>query len=203
MGKFIIHHNGVFNFYSTISDGCSFVSGLTREQVTRAIKEEEGERGLFGVDARISRAIRYGTSCNMGTTLADAIGCNRAGEDEAELSFDEFVDQYLTIKEYCTQDCDWKEQCHRLGELIGKPCQHEDIIDENKPHWLCLSCGKRHKHMKIVSHTAADGEIIDAWTYCYYCGHKKPNFVGTAVDYDFFWDYFYANGKQIGGHCHG
>ena len=99
MGEIIIHKDGVFNFFSTVSDGPVFESGLTLKQVRGYIKEEYGNRGLLWLNLRIERAVKHGTSELGATCLEDTIGFNRAGPNETKLSIEEFVDEFLMLRE--------------------------------------------------------------------------------------------------------
>lgn len=96
MAKYIIHKDGAYNFYTTVADGPCYESALTLEQLTQIVKEEQGNEGLRELPARLERA--HKTGCSVpGQTLEDCIVCNRAGEDEAELTLDEFTAKYLTL----------------------------------------------------------------------------------------------------------
>ena len=97
MSEILIHHNGVFNFYNTVSDGPRFVSGLTLEQVRIFTKEEYGNQGLKNLSERIKRAIEKGTSSYDHDSLDETIQLNRAGINEEHLSSEEFIKLFLTI----------------------------------------------------------------------------------------------------------
>jgi hypothetical protein len=96
MAHFIIHRNGVYNIYSTITDSPLFDNGLTLEQLENYTKEEYGNHGLEGLPQRLRRAQKTGTS-ERNSSLMSTIFCNRAGPNESELSFDEFVKEFLTL----------------------------------------------------------------------------------------------------------
>lgn len=100
MPTYIIQHNNIFNMYTTVSDGCYFSSGLTLEELKEYYKEENGNQGMHDLDARLERALVKGTSAFNDKDLKDTISCNRAGEKESNLSFDDFVSKFLTINEY-------------------------------------------------------------------------------------------------------
>ena len=97
MTQLILHKDGAYNIYSTVSDSARYESALTLEQLEQAIRFEQGEQGVLGLPARIERAHKTGCSSIDGETLEECICCNRAGENESELSLDEFVTKYLTL----------------------------------------------------------------------------------------------------------
>ena len=97
MGQLILHKDGAYNLYTTIADGACYESALTLEQLEEVIRFELGERGMSELPARLERAHKTGCSHRLGMTLAECISANRAGENESELSFDEFVARYLTL----------------------------------------------------------------------------------------------------------
>lgn len=94
MAKIILHHNGVYNLYTTVADGACYVSGLTLDQLQYVIKEEEGQRGLATLPDDLARAHSHGTSCrDPSNDLRSVIEFNNEG-----LSFEDFVKTYLTIR---------------------------------------------------------------------------------------------------------
>lgn len=97
MGQLILHKDGAYNLYTTVADGACYESALTLEQLEQVIRFDLGEQGMRELPARLERAHKTGCSSMHGETLEDCICCNRAGENESELSFDEFVAKYLTL----------------------------------------------------------------------------------------------------------
>lgn len=97
MPTYIIHKDGVYNFFSTVVDAPYFVHGLTLEQVTEYTREKYGSDGLAELPFRLERAHANGCSARYEETLEEAIRLNRAGPNESRLSFEDFVAQYLTI----------------------------------------------------------------------------------------------------------
>lgn len=96
MAQLILHKDGAYQIYTTIADGACFEGALTLEELTEYIRQELGEAGLRELPQRLERA--HKTGCSMhGTTLAECLAANRAGENESELSYDEFVARYLTL----------------------------------------------------------------------------------------------------------
>ena len=104
MPTYIIHKDGVYNFYSSISDTCWFVSGITREQLEAVYKDEYGNSGMRDLPQRLERAHKKGTSCRLSKSLRSFLVCNRAGEDEATLSYEEFVERFLTLPKELPDD---------------------------------------------------------------------------------------------------
>ncbi len=100
MGHPICHHKGRYNIYSTISDSFWFKRGLTLAELTDAIKEEYGQQGLRDLPDRLERAHKCGHSAyDEGDNLANYLNCNRAGKDEACLSFEECIKQFFGTEE--------------------------------------------------------------------------------------------------------
>lgn len=98
MGEFILHNDGVYNLYSTISDGLHFVSGLTKEQLEFFIKDQYGQRGLDALPERLKRAHKIGTSEIGAESIEDTLYCNRAGKNERHLSMQRIIKRFLTLK---------------------------------------------------------------------------------------------------------
>lgn len=99
MAHTIIHHKGVFNLYSSISDSPVFESGLTEEQLNQYTASQYGLNGLKTLPDRIKRAQLKGTSSHLAMSLESEIMCNRAGPKESQLPLDVFIAQYLTLKD--------------------------------------------------------------------------------------------------------
>ena len=98
MGEIICHHEGRYNIYSTISDSFYFEASISLEELTKWVKEEYGNSGLRELDHRLERAHRNGHSGRsmLEGTLEDFVGCNRAGEDEENLSYEECLRRFLS-----------------------------------------------------------------------------------------------------------
>lgn len=79
-----------------IGDGFCYESALTLEQVREVVKQQSGQNGLDQLPERLERAHKNGHSAMDGGTLEDFLCCNRAGENEAHLSFDECVRRFLS-----------------------------------------------------------------------------------------------------------
>ena len=98
MPIYIVHRDGAFNMFSTISDTFAFERALTRSELEAWYLTEHGRRGMDELPGRIERAIATGGS---GHSLFDGLdwmlATNRAGENEARLSEDECVRRFLTL----------------------------------------------------------------------------------------------------------
>lgn len=90
MSRFIIHHEGAYNIWCTVSDAAVYVSALTRDQLH--------ETGEPITDERLARAHATGSS-GLGDSLDDCIAVNRCGPKEANLSREEFIARFLTLPE--------------------------------------------------------------------------------------------------------
>ena len=95
MSELIIHRNGVYNIYSSVSDGPYFESGLTIEQLTLWTKEKYGNVGLERLPGSLERAHLKGSSGLSGRTLADTIASNVEG-----LTEDQFCPKISNNKEH-------------------------------------------------------------------------------------------------------
>lgn len=93
MPQFIIHKDGVFNLYTSVSDGAIYVSGLTEEQLHEHFRREYGESGLRALPPRLERARTKGTSAIMYDSLEELVSGN-----SEKLSAEEFIAKYLTIR---------------------------------------------------------------------------------------------------------
>lgn len=92
MPNFIIHHDGVYNYYTTVADGACYEGGLTLAQVEEIERFERGEQGLRELPRRLERAHKTGCS-GMGWSLHTCIQSTR----EPIMARDEFISRYLTL----------------------------------------------------------------------------------------------------------
>lgn len=89
MPRYIIHHDGAFNEYTTIADGACWKTAMTEADMKRVL-------GPDGSDERFQRAKETGCS-GYGQTLDTCIAGNRAGDGEKNLTRDEFIQRFLTL----------------------------------------------------------------------------------------------------------
>ena len=103
MAHVIIHKDGVFNVYTTIADGAIYESGLNEDQLYEHFQRTDPTAMLpenkAALITRVERAKVKGTSSLLHKTLHDTILCNRAGAEETHLSDEDFIKQFLTIRE--------------------------------------------------------------------------------------------------------
>ena len=97
MAELILHKDGAYNIYTTVADCACYESALTLDELKEAIRFSQGETGLRDLPQRLERAHKSGCSSMLYVTLEECILCNRAGENESELSMDDFVAKYLTL----------------------------------------------------------------------------------------------------------
>lgn len=94
MPAYIIHHEGVFNVYTTIADGCYWKSGLTEDQLKEWYHKEFGDAGMRELTRRIAKAHTTGCSA-LGRTLDDCI----AGHSNPRYrNRKAFIAQFLTVQ---------------------------------------------------------------------------------------------------------
>jgi len=98
MPRYILYKDGAYNVYSTIVDAPLLEYACTLEQLEHWYKEEYGNADLSDLQPRLERAHETGCS-SRSENLKECLSCNRAGENESELSFDEFVARFLTLPE--------------------------------------------------------------------------------------------------------
>lgn len=96
MSEIICHHKGRYNIYGTASDAFRFVESISLDQLKGLIKQEGGDRAMSGFDKRIDRAHRNGTSSFIHMSLNDFLCVNRAGKDEANLSTEQCIEQFIS-----------------------------------------------------------------------------------------------------------
>lgn len=101
MAKTIIHHNGAYNLYDTISDRAYFERAISLRQLQYFIQKEYGDSGLRELPERLERTHTKGTSAHEDDSLAETLCCNRAGPNETEMTINEFIEKYLTLATKC------------------------------------------------------------------------------------------------------
>lgn len=98
MAQTILHLNGAYNIFSSISDAPIFESAIDLRQLKQYINDEFGKSGLRELDRKLKRAKGKGTSSLISDSIEDEIQSNRAGDNESTLPFDEFVKRFLTLE---------------------------------------------------------------------------------------------------------
>lgn len=117
MAYLILHHDGAYNLYSTVSSGPYYESALTLEQLREVIKKEAVAKAMAELDQRLERAHQFGCSCGHGTTLHDRIRSNRAGPDESRLPVEKFIAQFLS---FSAKDSDYGDAKNAKKGKKGK-----------------------------------------------------------------------------------
>lgn len=98
MGRFLVHHDGVFLEWSTVVDAPVTV-GMTAEELEDHIRAQYGSEGVSGLPARIARTVANGTSCiSPPYSFDDLVDYNRAGPEETQLNREQLVRIYFTEK---------------------------------------------------------------------------------------------------------
>ena len=96
MPRAILHKDGAYQIYTTVADGPCYEHALTLDELTELMRFEGGQAAVDALPARLERAHRTGCSAH-GYTLEECIAGNRAGPNETEVPFDEFVRRWLTL----------------------------------------------------------------------------------------------------------
>ena len=91
MGQFICYANGKYNIYGTIADGFYYDGGLTLDELRTVAPEQDFEE-------RCERARQKGTSSMIHDSLEEVTDCNRAGENERTLTYEECLERFFTPK---------------------------------------------------------------------------------------------------------
>lgn len=116
MGQFIIHRQGAYNIFSTVSDRCLLPRAVTLQGLEAYTKEHYGSAGMQDLLLRLARAHETGCSAHD-CTLDEVIEGNRAGPQECELPRLLFISRFLTLPG-TTKFC---ETCKQPLDQPGKP----------------------------------------------------------------------------------
>jgi hypothetical protein len=95
MAHILIGINGKYNIFSTIVDAPLYEEAFDEEELREVYRIEYGNASMLEFENRLERCKTKGTSSWLDKDLESLISCNRAGEDESELPYDEFVNKYL------------------------------------------------------------------------------------------------------------
>lgn len=96
MAQIICKNNDRYNIYTTVDDGFIFNRSIDIDELKEFIKERHGENGIMQLPERLKRLDKNGHSAITSETLEQFLICNRAGENEETLSFDQCIKQYLS-----------------------------------------------------------------------------------------------------------
>lgn len=117
MPSYILYHEptDLYLEYSTVCDAPTTYA-VPHDQMRQYLIERDGHGGDGGraVDERLGRARSKGCSSrDPSEDLSSAITCNRAGLEETEMSFDQFVRYYFTERRGVLLPDD----CRPVGEV--------------------------------------------------------------------------------------
>lgn len=91
MPRFIIHHDGLFFEWSEVVDA-PVSRAMGREEFVDWYTERNGaDAAGDALDARLARAVEYGTSAERPESAEEMTRFNRAGPGERCLTFDEII----------------------------------------------------------------------------------------------------------------
>jgi len=121
MSVFIIHKDGVYNFYSTVTDSPQYARGLCLEEVVKIIQDEVGTIGVNALRDRLERAHKKGCSSYDDMTLVELVWDNRAGIHADNMLFDDFVAKFLTLP-----------KAVGVGEVTDKEVADKEVVDKVK-----------------------------------------------------------------------
>lgn len=93
MGRIILHHDGRYAIYSTISDKID-VWDMSEADLREHLIEEALEEARREMEPRIARAAERGSS-EYNASLATTVLCNRAGCNETRLTVEQIIDAFF------------------------------------------------------------------------------------------------------------
>lgn len=91
----ILHHEGVYNLWSTVCDEPLYTSGFGLDDLHAIIKEESGKSGLNQLPHRLERAHKIGSSSGLGETLEDLI--KTYIRNHKDYTRESFIKEFLTL----------------------------------------------------------------------------------------------------------
>lgn len=137
MPQYIIHHEGAFNVYCTVSDGVYFEPALTLTELETWYREKYGSEGMRQLPERLQRAIATGCSAYPDVSSLDYCISMCRGIDAPEKWTDLkkqsrriFLQRFLTLS---SKDA----QCQHQWEYLGGDREYCDLCgstrDEPEP----------------------------------------------------------------------
>lgn len=97
MPSYIVHHDGWFFQWSTVSDGPGSW-GMRRSEFEEWYRDEFGRTGMADLPERLDRAERVGSSLRQETSAEDAVRNNAAGFEGGRLTLEQIVRIYCVEK---------------------------------------------------------------------------------------------------------
>lgn len=96
MGRYIAEFGGKYLEWSTVVDA-PVTYLMDEDELRQHVQEQYGQEGLRVLPERMARVAAQGTSAHDGTSKADLLDYNRAGENESHLATEyEMVARYTT-----------------------------------------------------------------------------------------------------------
>jgi hypothetical protein len=93
MPKYIIKIKDKYFEWSTVVDAPT-TYGMTEDELREHVQFQDGKTGLDALPERLARVAVKGTSSHMDASLAELLGCNRAGDGETELTEEQIYAKY-------------------------------------------------------------------------------------------------------------
>lgn len=94
MGSYILRLEDKYLIWSTVVDAPT-TTAMTREELEKYYREEYGNSSMHDLRLRMARVDGKGTSAHGDNCAMSTVACNRAGPDEATLSYQQIVDLYV------------------------------------------------------------------------------------------------------------
>lgn len=94
MGNYIIRLEDKYLIWSTVADAPT-TGAMTREELVDYYRTEYGNSSMHDLRLRMARVDTFGTSARGDDCVMSTVACNRAGPDEATLSYEQIVDKYV------------------------------------------------------------------------------------------------------------
>ena len=170
MAHIIIHYNGVYNIYSSVTEEPLYEEGITEEQLRLFIKLKDGETGLATLPKRIDRAKAFGSSSFVDRSLHSVVDRNRAGVSGIRMTFNAFVDKYLTLTRY-------------VGAEPGKSCTGQPIVDATRELVLCATC-KSESHPDTKANGTVYTDRLLQWDFAKHDRLCEKHFGDTGQYWD-------------------
>lgn len=86
----IVHHDGWFFEWSTVSDGPT-THAMTRDEICSYLRNRDGFKALIGLPERLDAAAKRGTSSMLSKSARDAVVPNSMGEGGKQASLKAIV----------------------------------------------------------------------------------------------------------------
>lgn len=94
MPRYVIHHEGRYNLFSTIVNQPIFPESLSLEQLEAYIQDRSGKEGLRQLEKKLERAHQKGCS-ELRMTLQDCVDDYNL-EINQDVSLEQFIERFLS-----------------------------------------------------------------------------------------------------------